>query len=111
MLAIVKGPGSRQAHRDGDDLRALPDGSGAVEVCDALKQSIATLPAQLRRSLTWDQGSEMSEHRRFAVESGVYGLRSTALGTGWEHARRQEWCSERLRSQTVPALLTPSGSF
>jgi IS30 family transposase len=52
-------------------LVALPDGSGAVEVCDALKQSITTLPAQLRRSLTWDQGSEMSEHRRFSVESGV----------------------------------------
>jgi IS30 family transposase len=52
-------------------LVALPEGSGAVEVCDALKQSITTLPAQLRRSLTWDQGSEMSEHRRFSVESGV----------------------------------------
>lgn len=52
-------------------LVALPNGSGAVEVCEALKRSIATLPAQLRRSLTWDQGSEMSEHRRFTIESGV----------------------------------------
>jgi transposase, IS30 family len=52
-------------------LVALPEGNGAVEVCEALKQSITTLPAQLRRSLTWDQGSEMSEHRRFSVESGV----------------------------------------
>ena len=52
-------------------LAALPDGSGAVEVCEALEQSIITLPAQLRRSLTWDQGSEMREHRRFSVESGV----------------------------------------
>jgi IS30 family transposase len=52
-------------------LVALPDGSGAIEVCEALKRSIATLPAQLRRSLTWDQGSEMAEHRRFALESGV----------------------------------------
>jgi len=52
-------------------LVALPEGSGAVEVCEALKQSVTTLPAQLRRSLTWDQGSEMGEHRRFAVESGV----------------------------------------
>jgi IS30 family transposase len=52
-------------------LVALPEGSGAVEVCEALKQSITTLPAQLRRSLTWDQGSEMREHRRFSVESGV----------------------------------------
>ncbi len=52
-------------------LIALPDGPSAEAVADALKQSITTLPAQLRRSLTWDQGSEMSEHRRFSVESGV----------------------------------------
>ena len=44
-------------------LVALPEGPGAEAVCEALKQSITTLPAQLRRSLTWDQGSEMSEHR------------------------------------------------
>jgi IS30 family transposase len=52
-------------------LVALSEGSAAVEVAEALKASITTLPAQLRRSLTWDQGSEMAEHRRFAVESGV----------------------------------------
>jgi IS30 family transposase len=52
-------------------LVALPEGPGPEAVCEALKQSIITLPAQLRRSLTWDQGSEMSEHRRFSVESGV----------------------------------------
>jgi IS30 family transposase len=52
-------------------LVALPEGSGAEQVADALKEQITTLPAQLRRSLTWDQGSEMSEHRRFSVESGV----------------------------------------
>jgi IS30 family transposase len=52
-------------------LVALPGGPGAEAVCEALKQSITTLPAQLRRSLTWDQGSEMSQHRRFSVESGV----------------------------------------
>ena len=52
-------------------LVALPEGTAAEAVCEALKQSITSLPAQLRRSLTWDQGSEMSEHRRFSVESGV----------------------------------------
>jgi len=52
-------------------LVALPEGTGAERVCEALKASITTLPAQLRRSLTWDQGHEMAEHRRFSVESGV----------------------------------------
>ena len=52
-------------------LVALPEGTEAERVADALAASITTLPAQLRRSLTWDQGSEMAEHRRFAVETGV----------------------------------------
>ena len=52
-------------------LVALPEGTNAEPVCEALKASITTLPAQLRRSLTWDQGKEMAEHRRFSVETGV----------------------------------------
>jgi IS30 family transposase len=52
-------------------LVALPEGTEAERVADALATSITTLPAQLRRSLTWDQGQEMAEHRRFSVESGV----------------------------------------
>jgi IS30 family transposase len=52
-------------------LVALPEGTEAERVCEALEQSITTLPAQLRRSLTWDQGHEMSEHRRFSVATGV----------------------------------------
>ena len=52
-------------------LIALPEGTEAERVADALAQSITTLPAQLRRSLTWDQGHEMAEHRRFSVESEV----------------------------------------
>ena len=52
-------------------LVALPEGPGAEAVADALKRSITTLPAQLRRSLTWDQGHEMAEHRRFSVEAGL----------------------------------------
>jgi IS30 family transposase len=52
-------------------LVALPDGPSAEAVSEALAKSITTLPAQLRRSLTWDQGPEMSEHKRFSVETGV----------------------------------------
>ena len=51
--------------------RRPPEGTEAERVADALAKSITTLPAQLRRSLTWDQGHEMAEHRRFSVESGV----------------------------------------
>jgi IS30 family transposase len=52
-------------------LVALPAGTKAKAVADALAASIATLPAQLRRSLTWDQGREMAEHERFTVKTGV----------------------------------------
>ena len=52
-------------------LVALPDGPRAEPVRKALCESITTLPAQLRRSLTWDQGKEMAEHRQFSVDSGV----------------------------------------
>ena len=52
-------------------LVALPAGMRAAAVRAALAASITTLPAQLRRSLTWDQGHEMAEHRRFSVDSGV----------------------------------------
>src|SRR5207247_11121709 len=43
----------------------------AAAVRSAHSRSITTLPEQLRRSLTWDQGIEMAEHRQFSVDSGV----------------------------------------
>jgi IS30 family transposase len=52
-------------------LLRLPKGHGAEAFRDALTKRIITLPAQLRRSITWDQGPEMSEHVRFSVDTGV----------------------------------------
>jgi IS30 family transposase len=52
-------------------LVELPGGIGAEAVRTALAASITTLPEQLRRSLTWDQGHELAEHRQFSVDSGV----------------------------------------
>jgi IS30 family transposase len=49
----------------------LPRRHTASVVADALAGAIVTLPAQLRRSLTWDQGKEMAEHARFSVATGV----------------------------------------
>jgi IS30 family transposase len=43
-------------------LIALPDGHRAEVVADTLAAAITTLPKQLTRSLTWDQGHEMAQH-------------------------------------------------
>jgi IS30 family transposase len=46
-------------------------GHGAEAVRDAITTSITTLPEQLRQSLTWDQGSEMSQHARLRIATGL----------------------------------------
>jgi IS30 family transposase len=46
-------------------------GHGAEAVRDAIACSITTLPAQLRRSLTWDQGSEMAQHVQLRIDTGL----------------------------------------
>jgi IS30 family transposase len=46
-------------------------GYGAITMKDALAATITTLPEQLRRSLTWDRGKEMSAHAQFKVETGL----------------------------------------
>jgi len=46
-------------------------GHGAEAVCDAIAETIVTLPAQLRRSLTWDQGAEMAQHAQLRVQAGL----------------------------------------
>lgn len=44
------------------------------EVVDALKRNIGKLPMELRRSLTWDRGKELSQHKSFSIatEMPVY---------------------------------------
>lgn len=36
-----------------------------------MTEAIATLPHELARSITWDQGKEMVRHRSFTVATGV----------------------------------------
>ena len=43
----------------------------AVNVEKAMRRAILTLPTELRRSITWDQGAEMSAHRRFTSKTGI----------------------------------------
>ena len=52
-------------------LLHLPADHGAAAVRDAITTTIATLPVQLRRSLTWDQGIELSEHVRLTFDADL----------------------------------------
>ena len=94
-------------------------GHGAEAVRDAITRTIVTLPEQLRRSLTWDQGAEMAQHARLKIEAGVqvYSAILTAHGNAAptrtltdccastsqrdrsQHAQRQRDCSRGRRPQ------------
>jgi IS30 family transposase len=52
-------------------LLHLPGDHAADTVAEAMIQKMTELPEQLRRSLTWDQGSEMSSHVRIAEATGL----------------------------------------
>jgi transposase, IS30 family len=49
----------------------LPIDRSAEHMRDALLDTVATLPAHLKRSLTWDQGSEMGRHHEFSVSADM----------------------------------------
>ena len=46
-------------------------GHGAEAVRDAITRAIFTMPEQLRRSLTWDQGAELAQHARLKIDVGM----------------------------------------
>ncbi len=48
----------------------LPNGHTAHQVGSGWP-TIQALPAELRRSITWDQGSELAQHSQFSVDTGV----------------------------------------
>ena len=52
-------------------LLHLPDNHGAEAVRDGLVTTIGTLPAHLRRSLTWDQGTELAKHQQITFSTGL----------------------------------------
>ena len=47
------------------------DSKDTVTVTKALAKKIRQLPAELRRSLTWDRGSEMAAHKEFAIATDM----------------------------------------
>ena len=66
-LPRMEGYGAGPSVKNGPALA----GHGAEAVRDAIARTITTLPQELRRSLTWDQGAEMAQHARLKVDTGV----------------------------------------
>ena len=66
-LPRMEGHGEAPRLKNGPALA----GHGAEAVRDEIARVITTLPEQLRRSLTWDQGSEMAEHAKLRVDTGL----------------------------------------
>jgi IS30 family transposase len=62
-----------EGHRAGPRAKNGPAlaGHGAEAVRDAIACAITTLPDQLRRSLTWDQGAEMAGHAQLRIDTGI----------------------------------------
>ena len=52
-------------------LLHLEQGRSADSVEAAMRKAIATLPEELRRSITWDQGAEMANHASFTIDTGI----------------------------------------
>jgi hypothetical protein len=67
----------------------LPNGHDCESVREGLIATIATLPAHLRGSLTWDQGAEMARHKQFSMvtDMAVYFCDPTSP---WHSQRSQE---------------------
>ena len=66
-LPPMEGHGTSPRAKNGPALA----GHGAEAVRDAIASTITTLPAQLRRSLTWDQGAEMAGHAQLRIDTGI----------------------------------------
>jgi IS30 family transposase len=66
-LPPMEGHGTGPREKNGPALA----GHGAEAVRDAITGTITTLPEQLRRSLTWDQGAEMAQHAKLRIDTSL----------------------------------------
>lgn len=66
-LPRMEGWGEQPVVKNGPSL----GGYGVVAMNAALTESIATLPLQMRQTLTWDRGGELAGHAQLTLETGT----------------------------------------
>ena len=101
-LPPMVGHGAQAREKNGPALA----GHGAEAVRDAIARMITTLPEQLRRSLTWDQGAEMAQHAQLRIDTGlqVYSYGGEPPRLFLQHAVSLVVCRrDRERACHVPA--------
>jgi IS30 family transposase len=66
-LPRMEGYGVQERVKNGPALA----GRGAESVREAITKEITGLPGQLLRSLTWDRGTELAQHAKLRIDTGV----------------------------------------
>jgi len=89
-LPRLEGWGERPPVKNGPSL----GGYGAAAMNAALTASMTRLPEQLRKTLTWDRGKELSGHAQFALETGTK-VFFTDPHSPWQRPTNENtyWCS------------------
>jgi IS30 family transposase len=82
------------------------NGKDTASVVSALSRKVRTLPSELRRSLTWDRGMEMAQHKKFTVATDVQ-VYFCDLQSPWQRGTNEN--TNRLLRQYFPKGTDLSG--
>jgi IS30 family transposase len=85
-------------------------GKDSRTVVNALIKQSKKLPKELYRSLTWDRGKELTDHRRFTMATNI-DVYFCDPQSPWQRGSNDQWPAETVLSQgyrLVGAFASPS---